>query len=399
MKLLQRLAREDNIIELNNMYLELFNFLKSYISTYNYNNSLQNEKIKWSIQKHSSSQLDEYLQRLTSNICTSRKVYSQVEPIILKYQHLSSDEYFKFEQINSILTKVYEKYSSQLFDIVKTACIPYLKELEKEYIPQDFSQDELNHILHLLYKYVINHLNDIINLLSLKKNEQGFYKIEWAGQDLDAYSLYEIIEPFSKYMDNHFNNIIQSFSLSDELYQQVLTNKDKINDMFINNNVNIIRKIRNILIQKHKPIQDKLYKNFLEQNDDHLIGKEKAVKIDFNVLNDYIRERPIIIIKDTQGKDYVIFGHLGDSHSRCVQTRVKAFIRRNHIEQDSTFFGYAYLVRDVAFVENYSQGYVLDDLVNILKNDPRIRKVYTTLESVKNNGGYITRLATSKIAI
>ena len=47
MRLLQRLAREDNIIELNNMYLELFNFLKSYISTYN--NSLQNEKIKWSI--------------------------------------------------------------------------------------------------------------------------------------------------------------------------------------------------------------------------------------------------------------------------------------------------------------------------------------------------------------
>ena len=264
MRLLQRLAQEDNIVELNNMYLELFNFLKSYISTYNYNNSLQNEKIKWSIQKHSSSQLDEYLQRLASNICTSRKVYSQVEPIILKYQHLSSDEYFKFEQMDNILTEVYKKYSSQLFDIVKTACIPHLKELEKKYIPQNFSQGELNHILHLLYKYVFDHLNDIINTLSLEKNEYGFYKIDWAGQDLDAYSLYPIIEAFAEYMDNHFNNIVQSFSLSDELYQQVLINKDRINDMFINNNVNIIRKIRNILIQKHKPIQDKLYKNFLE---------------------------------------------------------------------------------------------------------------------------------------
>lgn len=394
MRLLQRLADLNN---LNDMYLEIFNFLKSYASTYNYRNILQDEKIKWSIQKHSEKQLDECLQPITFSVCTSKRLHLQVEPIILKYQKLSSDQSFKYEEIDNILEKTYEKYSSELFSIVKNACMPYIKELEKEYIPQDFSQDELNHILHLLYKYVINHLNDIINSLSLKKNEQGFYKIEWAGQDLNAYSLYEIIEPFSKYMDNHFNNIVQSFSLSDKLYRQVLNNKDKINDMFINNNLNIIRKIRNILIQKHKPIQDKLYKNFLEQNDDHLIGKEKAVKIDFNVLNDYIRERPIIIIRDTQGKDYVIFGHLGDSHSRHIQTSVKTFIKRNHIEQDLAFFGYAYLVRDVAFVENYSQGYMLEDQVNILKNDPRIRKVYTTLESVKNNGGYITRLAMSKI--
>ena len=48
-------------------------------------------------------------------------------------------------------------------------------------------------------------------------------------------------------------------------------------------------------------------------------------------------------------------------------------------------------------MENYKQGYTLEDQVNILKNDPRIRKVYTTLESIKNNGGYITRLAMSKI--
>ena len=58
------------------------------------------------------------------------------------------------------------------------------------------------------------------------------------------------------------------------------------------------------------------------------------------------------------------------------------------------------LLKNIAFVDehgdNFQVGYTLEDEVNILKNDPRIKKVYTTPGHPHPNPGKpapITRLA------
>ena len=64
---------------------------------------------------------------------------------------------------------------------------------------------------------------------------------------------------------------------------------------------------------------------------------------------------------------------------------------------DTGYVGYGYLLgNEIAFLDevgdNFLSGYTFDDEIKICKNDPRIKKIYTTPPQ-RGKGGPITRLA------
>lgn len=73
-------------------------------------------------------------------------------------------------------------------------------------------------------------------------------------------------------------------------------------------------------------------------------------------------------------------------------------MKAKNIEPNKYKMGYGYLLgNSIAFVDkqgdNFQFGYTLEDEVSILKNDPRIKKVYQTASHPMPGGGPITRLA------
>ena len=100
------------------------------------------------------------------------------------------------------------------------------------------------------------------------------------------------------------------------------------------------------------------------------------------------------MIKNTS-KDHIIFGHIGDSHTRCISSVLPLYIKKHNIKINKYKMAYAYLLNNIAFVdmneENHiNNGYTIHDIINILKEHNKIDKIYSTLQE---NSNKITRLA------
>ena len=73
-------------------------------------------------------------------------------------------------------------------------------------------------------------------------------------------------------------------------------------------------------------------------------------------------------------------------------------MKAKNIEPNKYKMGYDCLLgNSIAFADkqgdNFQFGYALEDEVNILENDPRIKKVYQTVSHPMPGDDYITRLA------
>ena len=129
---------------------------------------------------------------------------------------------------------------------------------------------------------------------------------------------------------------------------------------------------------------------------DDSIGSE--TKIDYDITADHVRTKPIIIIQDANTKEnYVMFGPNGSSHGFYIQNKLLSDAQAKNINIDPYKMGYGYLLGSIAFIDknpdNNQFGFTNDEILNIIKNDPRINKVYQTSSHPMPGGGMIKRLA------
>ena len=148
---------------------------------------------------------------------------------------------------------------------------------------------------------------------------------------------------------------------------------------------------------KNRKVRLKRSQDLLNLQDDDKIGIKNSIIIDFDITNDAVRDRPIIIAEDINThQSHVLLGKEGQSHGMFVSLDLDNMCEKENIIMDMNKIGYGYLLGPIAFVDETPDGlqigYTNEEVINILKADPRIKKIYTTPPK-RGKGGPITRLA------
>ena len=122
-----------------------------------------------------------------------------------------------------------------------------------------------------------------------------------------------------------------------------------------------------------------------------------STNIDYDVTNDYIKTRPIIIVQGVNSKNYIFFGKRNSSHGDYVTNYLRNDCKKLNITLNEYKMEYGYLLGKIAFIDKefdeLAKGYLFEEIVNILQNDPRIEKVYQTVSHPIPSNGKIKRLA------
>ena len=148
---------------------------------------------------------------------------------------------------------------------------------------------------------------------------------------------------------------------------------------------------------KNRKVRLKRSQDLLNLQDDDKIGIKNSIIIDFDITNDAVRDRPIIIVEDINThQSHVLLGKEGQSHGMFVSLDLDNMCEKENIIMDMNKIGYGYLLGPIAFVDETPDGlqigYTNEEVINILKANPRIKKIYTTPPK-RGKGGPITRLA------
>lgn len=306
-------------------------------------------------------------------------------------------------------------YFNPLFDKINQQCHIQLTQPEEEIITRyivsrykDLTQ-RLEHIdlqddvkdktkeLDKLHNYLMANLRKlIVHLPNIFKDENGVYRFSWLdvnGQRMEDFEYGDFeFDVYLQIMDHCADIIAKDLQISSNdllelarLYRRYPKSEE------------LLMKIRDMLIAKNMSIKNQRKNTLLNNNDDNLIGVKNAITIDYDITNDAVRSKPFVIIKDTNKQDHIFFGPSGTSHGNYIVSKLQADINAKNIEMDPYYMGYGYLLgNEIAFLDeigdNFLAGYTLNDEINICKNDPRIKKVYTT-PAQRGKGGPITRLA------
>ena len=248
--------------------------------------------------------------------------------------------------------------------------LPYIFPKLREYIEQNFRQIcktlELKRYEYDLQSYESSWNDDITSL----KTEQAYLKawLRKYGMNVIEYVLRRKMDP---------EDLQEAVRLAKEHIYTLI-------DQFVESNNDIVVRIREYILNKNKPVRRQRAQNLLNADDDALIRRPNAIEINYDVSDDIIRDKPILIVRGkNDNKDYIFIGNTGDSHSRLLQTKVNIPILDNYWCQ-------AYLLGYIAFVDedNFIQ-YTQDEVINLLKNHPQIKKIYT----IPNGEHRSTRLA------
>ena len=123
-------------------------------------------------------------------------------------------------------------------------------------------------------------------------------------------------------------------------------------------------------------------KYLLELDNDDKIGQFYG-EIDYDPHNISLRNGPIVIYRNNDTKeDKVLIGEYGDCHSDLFPQMINS---------DKSYFGRGYWYKPCAFIDgDHLTGYNLNELVEALKADSRIKKVYLSPEQ---HDGRLKRLA------
>ena len=258
---------------------------------------------------------------------------------------------------------------------------PFLHELNQKH-HDVFTQDDFIRLDKLIKK----HLRKWINTAEINKDENNMYEQSWMTENgllLDEVErLY-----FNQYIQSIKHLIIQEFSIDPNDFDELIDN-------YIEDNNDILHYIFDLIKAKNGILKKQRSNNLLELNDK--IGDE--TNIDYDITNDYVRNRPIIILENLKdNKPYVFFGQGGASHSHCLSNIQPKLNFDPNRQINPNKMGYGYLLGNIAFVDeigdNLQVGYTKDEIVNILKQNPKIKKVYTTPGNRAPGGGKIKRLA------
>lgn len=249
-----------------------------------------------------------------------------------------------------------------------------------------------NKLMEKLHTYIKSNLRNIL-LDNLEKDENNMYRHSWIDADGNydfGTEKYILIKSLEKYKDEickylniniaeirEFNNVIEYYC---KQYPSILST------------------IYDFIRAKNGKIKKLRAEELLKLQDDDKIGVKNNINIDYDITADHVRSKPVIIIHDlNSNKDIVMFGPNGASHGSYIQNKLSADCAKANIKIDTTKIGYGYALYNIAFVDeqgdNFQVGYTLEDEVNILKSDPRIKKIYTAPGHPAPGGGPITRLA------
>ena len=234
--------------------------------------------------------------------------------------------------------------------------------------------DELQ--LGYCYPHIDEELNKVIQTENFKFLLQNYYPqaIRFFGDKL-----------FKKYVN--IDQILKDhFNCTREIFKKYITT-----DLMHIDRANLNQEI-------HKKIQDfsgltnyknDIYKYLVELDNDDKIGQFYG-EIDYDPHSLSLRKAPIVVYRDFTSKpikDIVLIGNSGDNHL--------SLINRDNIGHKATDNGQLYISEcywydPCAFIDTTNGAYTIDEIVQILKNDPRIKKVYL---SPGSQGGMLKRLA------
>jgi len=270
---------------------------------------------------------------------------------------------------------------------IKSKFTPELKQYINKYIDK-----QNKHIFQKLTTYIDKNLRKIFLSFKLKRdNENNMYAQSWTdtGDGIEREYLYE-------YLFYNKDKILKEINVNDKIKTSKwnVIVQQYLDDFY----PQLIDKIYNFISNKNDKVREQRHIDILNVKDDDKIGVPNSLYLDYDITNDYVRTRPFLIVKDKNtGKDYVMRGPKGYAHSTFAGERLFKDAEKKGIEIDTNnYLGYGYMLgNDIAFIDekpdSYQIGYSTNDVINILKNDPSIRKVYQT-PSLQGKG-YVTRLA------
>ena len=248
-------------------------------------------------------------------------------------------------------------------------------------------------IMPQITEYLNNNLDDLLPRLAFPQKENGTYNFSWQN-NFGGYNFSEDCKPVVQYMQQHINDIL-NINLSN--MKNINEDWNYILNQYIHKYLpkDIGLKIRNYIIHLNDSIITKRAEA-LETNNDK---KNDITTIDYDPADDHEREKPIIIYRvqvNNQNKDLVIVGQQGSSHGATLNREFVEELQKLNLPvelEDKNMYTQAYLLGKVAFIDKkmYNTYNSWEEVQQILINDPRIEKIYTTPPT--KQGGEITRLA------
>lgn len=253
--------------------------------------------------------------------------------------------------LEDILLSFVEDNKKQFKNIIQKIIDERSKDINLEQIYPRLSKLICGHIYQLIPK--------IINNIKTK------YDIK--------FKLIDLINAFI--VDDKFCK--ENFNLS---LNNILSLSPTINLILKNDFNELYNYVLDIYDQLH--IKDK-NKYLLELDNDDKIDQYYG-EINYDPHNVSFRDGPIVIYRDKNNKDHVLIGNYCDFHHELIL--------KNH---NNKYYGRGYWYKPCVFIDYKGQiGYTIDELVNILKNDSRIKKVYLAPDGA--HGGKLKRLAVKK---
>lgn len=368
--------------------------------------------------------LTQWLQKTYKLLCFSSHGQVELSPQTISFIHNRFYPYMR-KAIRGIIASLNNKpiKASSPDNIMDTYIIPALRDtkiveslnmseiedwLFMDYIVQKYHNiiisyinkyirrtDKNSNLLDQLHKYIIPRLRKIFLKFNIGKDVNNMYAQSWIDTfgNLPHTKEYEL-KYLTEYLYNNYSTINQDLDLPIPSYQ---TWRKLVDTYILSHADQLAPKIYDLLSAKNSQLKKERAIDLLNLNDDDKIGVKDSTTIDYDITNDYVRNRPIIIVKDINTRqDYVFFGPAGSSHGFYVANKLAADCQAKNIQVDETYLGYGYLLGNIAFLDenpdNLLIGYTNAELLQILKNDPRIKKVYTTPPH-RGQGGPITRLA------
>lgn len=371
----------------------IYNFIKQYISNninswkykivYNndFINLIKNQVHEGKIQKY-------LLDKIIINIL------SEDNNFITQLQ-----QNFNLESTDKLIDLLYIiqwDYKKQLLALIEPVIAIYINAAKRKFINnipihKHISIEEYDKIAKKLKKYLIYNIKNIVNTLPLIK-ENNYYVSAWNFSQFNSNDLQYEQRYLKHYLNTNYLSLIEKINLTNEELAIAKDNQEYICKRFINNNLNILRKMRTLILAKNNSIRNDKAKQLFTLID----SRGSSTTIDFDPFNDIERERPIIIINDKNtDKDYIVFGHIGDSHTRCISSVLPSYIKKYNININEYKMAYAYLLNNIAFIDvneenHFNKGYTIHDIISILKQHDKIDKIYSTPDKTSKK---ITRLA------
>lgn len=243
----------------------------------------------------------------------------------------------------------------------------------------------------LICGYIYRDLYSIIDMYMSEKSQfihtarSIKYIIKYFVYFLNRYiQKFKITEEFCQ---EHFNCTYEDLDRILHFSKRMYPIKDTDKETLITDAIKELKSIINNLDTTD------IYQYLAELDNDDKIG-EYYGEIDYDPHNVLIRSGPIVVYRDfsiNPPKDVVLIGKRGEHHITCIEREdpsIPEKCKNDGIQYiDESYFYEPYC----CYIEkNRAQGYSENELVQILKADPRIERVYL---SPGMKGGQLKRLA------